>query len=78
MSRISNRDTSMYRSDRHWGTQSELTFVRGLGNWSRSLADRDQLLRNYLYSMKHRHDWGAINPREVKQEVERLLQAGDE
>lgn len=64
------------RTDLHWGTKSEINFLRGLGQWSTSVNNRKQLLRKYLKSMKKRYYWGNIDVEAVEKEVLRLLNGG--
>lgn len=44
-----------------WNTTSELNFIRGLGSYGVSRAQRCKLLAGYLAGLFHRQDWGDID-----------------
>lgn len=70
--------------DSAWTTEAEVAFLRALGygvfrdprsgGASPHLAPRAVLLRRYVESMAHRHDWGVIDAEVVATQCRAMLQ----
>lgn len=53
-----------------YSTESEQSFVSGLGGWSPHVkSDRLTLLRSYQRAIAKRTNWGAINRVEIERHV---------
>jgi hypothetical protein len=60
-----------------WSTEDELQFVTSLGTWREPPRERAPLLQRYLAACAHRQDWGQIDVRQVRLQIERLLAEDD-
>jgi len=57
-----------------WSTQSEETFLKGIGTWNRNRnRNRKRCLEGYIKAAKNRDDWESINKTRAIKFAKQLL-----